>query len=100
MVRVSGEVDLTTHERLREQLAEAAKAGGPVVVDLSSCNFIDSSGIRALLLGLRATEESADDSASFSIAAPASQVARVLELTGLNETVTLYKTVDEALQQA
>jgi len=98
VVRVSGDIDLTTHEQLAEQLAKAAEAGGPVVVDLSSCEFIDSSGIRALLRGLKATEEN-DRSASFSIAAPAAQVSRVLELTGVNETITLYESVDEALKK-
>ncbi len=96
VVRVSGEVDISTHERLGEHLVNEADAGDFVVVDLSSCTFIDSSGIRALLLGHKASQ----NSGRFAIVATSPQVARVLELTGVDDAISLYETVEDALKSA
>ena len=51
VVRVAGEVDMSHEDELRDELraAVAADAKG-IVVDLTECEFIDSSGVRALLL--------------------------------------------------
>ncbi|MGH2922715.1 MAG: STAS domain-containing protein [Solirubrobacterales bacterium] len=93
IVRVSGEVDLASHEQLTEQLRAAANGGDAVVVDLSGCSFIDSSGIRALLLGEREAER-------FALAGPGDQVMRVLEMTGVGQVVPIHASVDEALDDA
>ena len=90
IVRVSGEVDLASHEQLTDRLREAAAANGPVVVDLSRCSFIDSSGIRALLLGEREADR-------FALAGAGEQVKRVLEMTGVGQAVPIHATVDDAL---
>src|SRR4051812_9400544 len=51
VVRVTGEVDMSHEEQLREELHSAVEADTKgIVVDLTECEFIDSSGIRALLL--------------------------------------------------
>ena len=91
VVRVTGEVDLATHEELAEKLRAAANGAKAVVVDLSGCAFIDSSGIRALLLGARETER-------FLVAGAGEQVARVLEMTGVTQTVPVHDSVDRALE--
>ena len=99
MVRVSGELDLATHERLGEQLATAAKGEEPIIVDLSRCGFIDSSGIRVLLLGAKNAAEGDIPSASgrFSIAGPGPQVLRILEMTGLEKAVPVHDSLEAAL---
>lgn len=94
IVAVQGELDLSTHERLSEQLTAAA-SDGPIVVDMSECGFIDSSGVRALLLGARATEQAGNQ--PIALAAAGEQVQRILELTGLAGTISVHDTVDEAL---
>jgi anti-sigma B factor antagonist len=96
VVSVAGELDLSTHEALGDRLVGVAEQGDPVIVDLSACEFIDSSGIRALLLGIRAAGAE-EDSARFAIAAPNQQVLRILEMTGLDTTVPVHASVDDAL---
>jgi anti-anti-sigma factor len=49
-VRIVGELDMATAERLTDAVAAWPKPLTQCVVDLSECNFVDSSGIRALLL--------------------------------------------------
>jgi anti-anti-sigma factor len=48
-LQMSGELDVKTVDLLTALLDEAARAGGPLVVDMTSLRFIDSIGIRALL---------------------------------------------------
>ena len=49
VVRVRGEVDLATAGDLATSIA-AASADGPLVIDLSGVSFMDSSGLRELLM--------------------------------------------------
>ena len=90
VVRVSGEIDLATHEELSGQIHTAAAEGKPVVIDLSACGFIDSSGIRALLLGEREAE-------TIAVAGASEQVRRVFEMTGIAQALALHETVEQAL---
>ena len=46
LVRLSGEIDLTTSGLLRAALRRAAEVGDEVVVDMSAVTFVGSVGIR------------------------------------------------------
>lgn len=96
VLHVYGEVDLSTHEQLREELTSLASKG-PVVVELSECDFIDSSGVRALLVGGRAVAESDGAAGKLVLAGAAPQVTRILEVTGVGEALPAYPGLDEAL---
>ena len=54
-VRLSlvGELDYEQSERLLTRLTQLKAAGQPVRLDLSRLEFIDSSGVRAIILNLR-----------------------------------------------
>ena len=95
MVAVRGELDLESHERLADELADAAKGDEPIVVDLTACEFIDSSGVRALLLGQRAASNG--ESQRFSVAGPGPQVSRILEMTGVGNAVPVHGSLQAAL---
>jgi len=97
LVRVIGELDLSTHEQLRGPLVGAADAGSSVVVDLTECEFIDSSGIRALLLGHEAIRNSDSGANRVLIAGAQPQVRRVLEMTGVDDAIPVHESVDQAL---
>ena len=47
VVRVTGEVDLSTADRFAAAVSDRA-AHGPVVVDLEGLTFMDSAGVRAI----------------------------------------------------
>ncbi|GGQ73645.1 STAS domain-containing protein [Couchioplanes azureus] len=84
---VAGEIDLATVDKLDRALREAISRSGvtEVVADLSAVTFCDSSGIAALD---RAYGEGLRRGTVFRITAPRSSVRRVLELTGMLETLT------------
>jgi anti-anti-sigma factor len=80
-VTVTGEIDMETAPVLREALAEAAAAPGPLVVDLSAVTFLDSAGVAALF------DHVADDLEV--IVRRGSIIARVLDVTGLGFAATV-----------
>ena len=61
--------------------------GTRVVVDLSAVEFIDSSGLGALISGLKVARQAGGD---LRIAAPTRQVITVLELTNLNRVLRAH----------
>ena len=97
IVNVSGELDHATAPRLREALDEAlAVDGSPVVVDMSDCGFIDSTGLGLLLESQRRL---VDADRRFGICCARGEVIRLLELTGIDSAVVVFATRDDALSR-
>lgn len=93
-VSVSGELDEATAPRLREALeAVMEQVDRPVVVDLSGCEFIDSTGLSLLVESQRRLAES---DRSFAVCSVRPEVGRLLELTGIDTAIGLYETREEA----
>lgn len=78
LVVAEGELDLVGVPRLLDALPGPGDT--PVVVDLGSVGFMDSSGLRSLL---EARQRCRDAGRGFAIARPSKAVRRVLELVGL-----------------
>ena len=89
---VKGELCLSTVDRLREPLFDAIeRAGGNIVVDLTECTFIDSSGLE--LLALASWRLAAIDARrELIVVSPGSAVRRVLDLTGMDHIVSVRDT--------
>lgn len=91
-----GELDQATVPELKTRLDEMIEGrNGPVLIDLSACEFIDSSGLAALVSARERV--TATDGRGFGICCPDTQVSRLLELTGLDRAMGLVATRDEAL---
>jgi anti-sigma B factor antagonist len=95
LLRPSGELDLHSCHLFRERLNELLREGGrPFVLDLSDLQFIDSSGLGALLTILRAPEERRPR----IVLSPANRVVgRLLRTTRLDMLLTIYPSLDAAL---
>ncbi len=79
---------------LREQLHALVQGGQTrIVVDLSGVETIDSSGLGALISGLKAARQGGGD---LRIAAPSEQAVAVLELTNLNRVLKAVDSADTA----
>jgi anti-sigma B factor antagonist len=96
LVRVAGEVDMSHEEELRNELRTAVEADTKaIVVDLTECEFIDSSAIRALLLS-RQEKTPQQGAESLAVAAASDQILRILSVMGLDQVIPIEPTVDEA----
>lgn len=100
IVRVSGELDLSHEEELRAELSRGvAENNGGIVVDLTDCEFIDSSGVRALLLGRQAQREDDGGEGTLVIASGSAQIVRILSVMGVDEAIPVRPTVEEAIAE-
>jgi anti-anti-sigma factor len=79
-VTVSGELDIHTAPQLYDVLTEASADGDRLVLDLSDVRFIDSTGIRVLIV---TWQESQRDGFSFQLTRGTDPVMRAFELCGL-----------------
>ena len=96
-ISVRGELDLSTAPELEGPLDEALDSGeGSVLIDLSECEFIDSTGI-ALIVRAWQRLQSSDNGRALVICSHNDQVRRVLEITGLELSIPVHMTRDEAL---
>src|SRR5262249_13332147 len=95
-IRVSGEIDLSNAETVRNDIVQAVphEAHG-VVLDLSDTTYLDSSGIR--LLFEIAERLHARRQRLGLIVAETALVRRVVVLTKLDDAVPLVSALDDAL---
>ena len=95
VVKLKGRLDLVSAGQVRQHLAEAVKAGhSKQVIDLAEVSFIDSSGLGALISGLKAARLAGGD---MRIARPNDQAKVILQLTTLDRVLRPYTTTDDAL---
>jgi anti-sigma B factor antagonist len=81
VLRLIGELDIASAPRLEAAFGAAVPLAGRVTLDLSGVEFIDSSGLRALLaVAGRATEQQRE----LTIRRPSLEVQRILELSGID----------------
>lgn len=96
ILEVNGELDLGTAPQLQGALDEALAApGATVLINLSGCEFMDSTGIALIV---RAWQRSQDDgSGGFALCCANHQVQRVLDISGVGATIPLHTDLDSAL---
>jgi anti-sigma B factor antagonist len=90
----SGRLDLGSASTFREEVRQLVESGvASLVIDLTGVSFIDSSGLGAVISGLRLTRQAGGD---LRLACAKAQVLEVLSLTGLDKILSLYATPEEA----
>jgi anti-sigma B factor antagonist len=90
LLRLTGELDMAGVDQFERMLtADGSSRTGTFVVDLRTLTFIDSSGLRALIM---ADERVRDDGGRFVVVRGTDRVNEVLEMTGVSKQIEL---VDE-----
>ena len=100
VIVVRGELDLSTASDLEGPLEDAISShDGSVLIDLTDCEFIDSTGIALIVRAWQRLDSSADGEGNgrVVICSANDQVRRVLEITGLELSIPIHSTRDEAL---
>jgi anti-sigma B factor antagonist len=96
VVQPQGRLTMVAAPQLRQLVAETVTSGRTrIVVDLSATEFMDSSGLGALIAGLKTARQAGGD---LRIACLGPQVATVLQLTNLDRVLRPYDSVAEALR--
>ena len=86
VLELTGDLDLAGTGLLAQALAEAEAARPEVlVIDLRNVEFMDSSGLRSVIVAARRAEE---DARRFALVPGKKQVMRVFEITRMEEWLT------------
>jgi anti-sigma B factor antagonist len=94
VVTARGEIDLHTAPWLRSALVHAENQSAHVVVDLAEVRLLDSTGVGAILAGLKGVHAVGG---SMSLAGATGVVRRVLEHTQLERVCAIHQDVAEAI---
>lgn len=101
VVAVSGEIDVLTVDRFRAAVAtgfDQLPDGAVLVVDLTQLSFLGSAGLQALVDATRAARRRREP---LRIVVDENRpVIRPIELTGLDDLLALFHSVDQALAPA
>ncbi|MFE4081789.1 STAS domain-containing protein [Paenarthrobacter sp. YIM B13468] len=93
-VKGVGRLNMVAAPKLREVVAEVVASGSSrVVVNLAETDFMDSSGLGALIGCLKAARQAGGD---LRISGVQPQVKMVLELTNMDRVLTAYSSAEEA----
>jgi anti-sigma B factor antagonist len=96
VVSAGGEVDVSTAPRLREQLAAVPVDASRVIVDLSDVTFLDSTGLGVLVAAWKKCREAGAD---LDLVVTRPQVAKVLEITRLDDMFNVFSSLEEAVSR-
>ena len=95
VLQVTGEVDLYTAPILRERILGLAATGTVhIIIDLGHVDFLDSSGLAALVGGLRRLRA---DGGSLTPVISTKPVLRIFQITGLTRALAPQPTVPDAI---
>lgn len=91
-----GSLDFETSPSLRAAMLEAADQGKhDIVVDLSHLEFLDSSGLGALI---GAHKRALENAGRLRVIISTGTIARLLTITGLMDVLAVYPSIEAALE--
>jgi anti-sigma B factor antagonist len=91
-----GSLDIATSPTVRAALSSASEQGDhKLIVDLTKVDFLDSTGLGALIGGQRRAREFDGE---VRLVAKEGQILRLLRITGLLKVFSVYPTLEDALK--
>jgi anti-sigma B factor antagonist len=98
---VRGELDLNTAPELEQPLdaALATGEGTSILIDLSECEFIDSTGIAVIVRAWQRVSGNGSEGLAGDLVLCCSndQVSRLLKITGVESSISIHPDRDSAL---
>lgn len=101
-IAVQGELDMSTAPQLEQKLEEVlADPAAALMLDLSRCEFIDSTGIALIVRSWQRLDREAggDGRGRLVLCCHNHQVRRLLEITGVESSISMHEGRDEALAE-
>ena len=93
---LSGSLDIATSPSVRAALVAASERGSHrLIVDLTLVDFLDSTGLGALIGAQRRAKEFAGE---VRLVAKEGQILRLLRITGLLKVFAVYPTLEDAVK--
>jgi anti-anti-sigma factor len=93
LISVSGDLDVATIDRFWGEISAAGASGQPLLLDLTTLDFMDSTGLRGVL---RAVDRGSPVAV---VIESGSQVARILEIAGVDDLIQVFGERGAALEK-
>lgn len=96
IIQITGEVDVYTGPQLRERVVELIGDGFiHLIADLRDVEFLDSTGIGALVGSLRRVRV---HDGSLMLVTSSARILEIFKITGLNHAFAMYPSISEAVE--
>jgi anti-sigma B factor antagonist len=99
---VRGELDMNTAPELEKELdAALGDSDASIMLDLSECEFIDSTGIALIVRAWRRLDREAGGNGRgrLVLCSHNHQVRRLLKITGVESSISMHEQRDSALSE-
>ena len=94
VMAVDGEIDLDTVVQFKEKLDDVIRFGNSrVIIDLTGCDFLDSTGLNALVHA----DIHLNGTGPLTLIVPHANILKVLEITHLDDHFVIHPTLAAAL---
>jgi anti-sigma B factor antagonist len=95
VIKVAGEIDTYTAPGFRSAIQQAIDArSGNLVIDLSDVAYMDSSGFGSLLGAARHIKSTGG---AVKLTGCSEAIERIIHITGLDASIEVFSTLDEAI---
>lgn len=102
VIAVQGELDMNTAPQLEKWLEEAlADSEASIMLDLSQCEFIDSTGIALIVRSWQQLDRNAggEGKGRLVLCSHNHQVRRLLKITGVESSISMHERRNDALAE-
>ena len=102
VVSLRGELDLATAPDLRKVLEDELAGLAPVLINLSKCEFIDSTGIAVIVRAWQQRQGhdgASEEGGLLALCAPEKQVSRLLEVTGVDASISVFEDCKDGVEK-
>jgi len=97
VVYLSGKIEGTTAEMFGRDMGEIIASGNrQVLLDLAGVSYINSAGLRVILVTTKSLKKPGD---RYALCGLSEEVRRIFELAGFTRILRVYPTVEDALSQ-
>lgn len=94
ILTLSGRLDGRNPRILKEKLTQELRTSNRIILDLSSVNYIDSTGLGVLVGGLKKAMRQEGD---IRLVSPSNEVRMLMELTRVDKVFLIYSNQETAL---
>ena len=95
VIMLTGEVDLHCSPQARKVILECVDKNEYVLVDLSSVDYIDSSGVASLVEGYQKARKK---DLSFGLVGVSDAAMSVLKLARLDQVFPIFETIEDSIK--
>jgi anti-anti-sigma factor len=94
--KVGESIDSFNYKQAQEDIVALLDNGSNLVLDMSNCKYISSSGLRVLLYSKKV---SASKGLTFSLVSVKPEVKEIMGITGFDNFFDIYATMEECIEK-